>query len=41
MRINIGNGSIAAYWGSKTDSILLTIFLLPEYQNKGVERKII
>ena len=36
----VGYSSIAAYWSSKTKSILLTIFLLPEYQNKGVERKI-
>lgn len=37
----VGCGSIAGYWGSKTESILLTIFVLPEYQNKGVGRKII
>ncbi|SEW31940.1 GNAT family N-acetyltransferase [[Clostridium] fimetarium] len=37
----VGCGSITGYWGSKTESILLTIFVLPEYQNKGVGRKII
>lgn len=34
-------GAISSYWGSKTESILLTIFVLPDYQNKGVGRKII
>jgi GNAT superfamily N-acetyltransferase len=37
----VGCGSITGYWGSITESILLTIFVLPEYQNKGVGRKII
>lgn len=37
----VGCGSIAGFWGSKTESILLTIFVLPEYQNKGIGRKII
>lgn len=37
----VGCGAITDYWGSKTESILLTIFVLPEYQNKGVGRKII
>ena len=37
----IGTGGIAGYWGSLTESILLTIFVLPEYQKKGVGRKII
>lgn len=27
----IGTGSISSYWGSETESILLTIFVLPEY----------
>ena len=27
----IGCGAIAGYWGSLTESILLTIFVLPEY----------
>ena len=37
----VGCGAITDYWGSKTESILLTIFVLPEYQNKGIGRKII
>lgn len=37
----IGCGAIAGYWGSTTESILLTIFVLPAYQGKGVGRKII
>ena len=37
----IGCGAIAGYWGSITESILLTIFVLPEYQGKGVGKQII
>ena len=37
----IGCGAIAGYWGSTTESILLTIFVLPEYQGKGIGSKII
>lgn len=37
----VGTGGIAGYWGSLTESILLTIFVLPEYQRKGIGRKII
>ena len=37
----IGCGAIAGYWGSKTESILLTIFVLPEYQGKGIGKRII
>ena len=37
----IGCGAIAGYWGSTTESILLTIFVLPEYQGRGVGRQII
>ena len=37
----VGTGGIAGYWGSFTESMLLTIFVLPEYQGKGVGRKII
>ena len=37
----VGCGAIAGYWGSKTESILLTIFVLPEYQGKGIGCKII
>ena len=37
----IGCGAIAGYWGSTTESILLTIFVLPEYQGQGVGKRII
>lgn len=37
----IGCGAIAGYWGSMTESILLTIFVLPEYHGKGIGRSII
>ena len=37
----IGTGSISPYWGSKTESILLTIYVLPEYIGKGVGTAII
>ena len=37
----IGCGAIAGYWGSTTESILLTIFVLPEYQGRGVGKRII
>lgn len=34
-------GSISSYWGSEDESILLTIFVLPEYHGKGIGRTII
>ena len=37
----VGCGAIAGYWGSTTESILLTIFVLPEYQGKGIGSQII
>ena len=37
----VGCGAIAGYWGSTTESILLTIFVLPAYQGKGIGSKII
>ena len=37
----VGTGTIAGYWGSETESILLTIFVLPEYQGRGIGRMII
>ncbi|MDO5559231.1 MAG: GNAT family N-acetyltransferase [Oscillospiraceae bacterium] len=37
----IGCGGIAGYWGSKTESIILTVFVAPEYQKKGIGAKII
>lgn len=37
----VGCGAIGPYWGSETESSLFTIFVLPEYQGKGIGRKII
>ncbi len=37
----VGTGSISSFWGSETESILLTIFVLPEYQARGIGRLII
>ena len=37
----IGCGGIAAYWDSLTESWIHTVFVAPEYQRKGVGRKII
>lgn len=37
----IGCGAIGPFWGSKTESSLFTIFVMPEYQGKGIGRKII
>lgn len=37
----IGCGTIAPFWGSPDESILLTIFILPEFQGKGFGRQLI
>lgn len=37
----IGCGAIGPYWGKEDESSLFTIFVLPEYQGKGVGRLII
>ena len=37
----VGTGSISSFWGSETESIILTVFVLPEYHGKGIGRKII
>ena len=37
----VGTGSITPYWGSEKESILLTIYVLPEYIGKGVGTAII
>lgn len=37
----IGCGAIGPYWGSEVESSLFNIFVLPEYQGKGIGRKII
>ena len=37
----IGCGAIGPYWGKTDESSLFTIFVLPEYQSRGVGRLII
>ena len=37
----IGCGGIADFWGSTEESHLTSIFVLPEYQGKGVGRQIV
>ena len=37
----VGTGSIAPYWGSEKESILLTIYILPEMIGHGVGSAII
>ena len=37
----IGCGGITGYWGSTEESYLVSIFVLPDYQGKGVGRKIV
>lgn len=37
----VGVGAISSFWGSETESILLTIFVLPELHGKGIGRTII
>jgi len=37
----IGCGAIGPYWGKEDESSLFTIFVLPEYQGKGVGRRIV
>lgn len=37
----IGCGAIGPYWGKEDESSLFTIFVLPEYQRKGIGTKII
>ena len=37
----VGCGSISPYCGKEDESILFTIFVLPEYQGKGIGTKII
>ena len=36
----VGSGGVAPYMGSRTESILVTVFVLPEYQGRGVGRRI-
>lgn len=37
----VGVGAISSFWGSKTESILLTIFVLPEIHGNGIGKVII
>lgn len=37
----VGTGSISSFWGSEIESILLCVFVLPEFHGKGIGRKII
>lgn len=37
----IGCGAIGAYWGKEDESSLFTIFVHPDYQGRGIGRKII
>lgn len=37
----VGVGSISSFWGSLTESILLTIFVLPEFHGLGIGSYII
>lgn len=39
--IIVGCGAIGPYWDKKDESSLFTIFVLPEYQGKGIGRKIV
>lgn len=37
----VGCGAIGPYWDKENESSLFTIFVLPEYQGKGIGRKIV
>lgn len=37
----VGCGAIGPYWGREDESSLFTVFVLPEYQRKGIGRRII
>ena len=37
----IGCGAISGYWGSTEECYLASIFVLPEYQRRGVGRRIV
>lgn len=37
----VGCGAIGPYWGKEDESSLFTIFVLPEYQGRGIGRRII
>lgn len=37
----VGCGAISSFWGKQDESILLTIFVLPDLHGKGIGRRII
>ncbi len=37
----VGCGAIGPYWGKEDESCLFNIFVLPEYQGRGIGKKII
>ena len=37
----IGCGGITGYWGSETESYILSVFVNPEYQGMGIGRRIV
>lgn len=37
----LGTGTISSFWGSKTESILLTVYVLPDCINCGIGRAIV
>lgn len=37
----VGCGAIGSYWGKTDESSLFTVFVLPEYQGRGIGRRII
>lgn len=37
----VGVGSISSFWGSESESIILTVFVQPELQGQGIGRLII
>ena len=37
----IGCGGITGYWGSETESYILSVFVNPEYQGTGIGRRIV
>lgn len=37
----IGVGAISSFWGSLDESILLTVFVVPELHGQGIGRKIV
>jgi GNAT superfamily N-acetyltransferase len=37
----VGCGAISSFWGKRDESILLSIYVIPELHNKGIGRKII